>query len=39
MKEADWDIIYKVHLYGAYSVTKAAWNIMREQVLFLYLSS
>jgi len=31
MKEADWDLIYKVHLYGAYSVTKAAWPYMRDQ--------
>ena len=31
MKELDWNLIYKVHVYGAYSVTRAAWNIMREQ--------
>ena len=31
MKEIDWNLIFKVHVYGAYSVTKAAWNIMREQ--------
>jgi 3-hydroxyacyl-CoA dehydrogenase/3a,7a,12a-trihydroxy-5b-cholest-24-enoyl-CoA hydratase len=31
MKQADWDLIYKVHLYGAYSVTKAAWPYMRDQ--------
>eukprot|EP01094_Clydonella_sp_ATCC50884_P005741 TRINITY_DN146_c0_g1_i1.p1 TRINITY_DN146_c0_g1~~TRINITY_DN146_c0_g1_i1.p1 ORF type:complete len:1053 (+),score=460.20 TRINITY_DN146_c0_g1_i1:365-3160(+) len=31
MKDADWDIVYKVHLRGSYSVSKAAWNIMREQ--------
>lgn len=30
MKEADWDIIMKVHLKGAFSVTRAAWNLMRE---------
>lgn len=31
MKEIDWDLIMKVHLKGAYSVTRAAWNIMREK--------
>jgi len=31
MSENDWDLIYRVHLKGAYSVTKAAWNVMREQ--------
>ncbi|KAL6044330.1 Hydroxysteroid 17-beta dehydrogenase 4 [Balamuthia mandrillaris] len=31
MKDSDWDLIYKVHLYGSYSVTKAAWPHMREQ--------
>lgn len=31
MKELDWDLIMKVHLKGAYSVTRAAWGIMREK--------
>jgi len=31
MTETDWDLIMKVHLKGAFSVTRAAWNIMREQ--------
>lgn len=31
MKEVDWDLIMKVHVKGAYSVTRAAWNIMREK--------
>jgi len=31
MKEIDWDLIMLVHLKGAYSVTRAAWNIMREK--------
>lgn len=31
MTEKDWDLIFTVHVKGAYSVTKAAWNIMREQ--------
>jgi putative sterol carrier protein len=31
MKELDWDLIMKVHLKGAFSVSRAAWNIMREK--------
>ena len=31
MTELDWDLIMKVHLKGAFSVTKAAWNIMRDK--------
>jgi 3-hydroxyacyl-CoA dehydrogenase/3a,7a,12a-trihydroxy-5b-cholest-24-enoyl-CoA hydratase len=31
MQDKDWDLIYRVHLKGSYSVTKAAWNHMREQ--------
>jgi 3-hydroxyacyl-CoA dehydrogenase/3a,7a,12a-trihydroxy-5b-cholest-24-enoyl-CoA hydratase len=31
MTDADWDIIFRVHNYGAYRVTKAAWPIMTEQ--------
>lgn len=31
MKDADWDIIIKVHLTGTYSVSRAAWNYMRDQ--------
>merc|ERR1712159_197354 len=31
MSEKDWDMIMLVHLKGAYSVTRAAWNIMREK--------
>jgi NAD(P)-dependent dehydrogenase (short-subunit alcohol dehydrogenase family) len=31
MTEEDWDLIYKVHVLGAYRVTKAAWPIMQEQ--------
>ena len=31
MKEIDWTLIFKVHVYGAYSCTRAAWNVMREQ--------
>jgi NAD(P)-dependent dehydrogenase (short-subunit alcohol dehydrogenase family) len=31
MTDLDWDLIMKVHLKGTYSVTKAAWNIMRKQ--------
>ena len=31
MTERDWDLIMLVHLKGAFSVTRAAWNIMREK--------
>jgi len=31
MTDKDWDLVHQVHLKGAYSVTKAAWNAMREQ--------
>lgn len=31
MTDKDWDLIYAVHLKGSYSVTKAAWNYMRDQ--------
>ena len=30
MKKEDWDIIFRVHVNGAMSVTKAAWDIMRD---------
>lgn len=36
LTDEDWDIIYKVHLRGTYSVTKAAWPYMRG--LFFILS-
>jgi NAD(P)-dependent dehydrogenase (short-subunit alcohol dehydrogenase family) len=31
MTENDWDLIQKVHFKGAYSCTRACWNIMREK--------
>jgi len=31
MKDADWDLIFKVHVYGTYSVVKAAWPYMMQQ--------
>lgn len=31
MKESDWDLIYKVHVLGAYKVTHAAWPYFRKQ--------
>ena len=30
MQEVDWDLIMKVHLKGAFSVTKACWPIFRK---------
>ncbi len=31
MSPQDWDLIYKVHVLGAFKVTYAAWPIMRDQ--------
>ncbi|KAJ3415362.1 hypothetical protein HDV05_005099 [Chytridiales sp. JEL 0842] len=31
MEDADWDLIHKVHVYGSYKVTKAAWDIFQKQ--------
>jgi 3-hydroxyacyl-CoA dehydrogenase/3a,7a,12a-trihydroxy-5b-cholest-24-enoyl-CoA hydratase len=31
MTDRDWDLIFLVHVRGAYSVTKAAWDVMRKQ--------
>jgi NAD(P)-dependent dehydrogenase (short-subunit alcohol dehydrogenase family) len=31
MTDEDWDLIYRVHVLGAYKVTKAAWPIMLGQ--------
>jgi NAD(P)-dependent dehydrogenase (short-subunit alcohol dehydrogenase family) len=31
MEDADWDLVYRVHVEGAYKVTRAAWAHMREQ--------
>ncbi|XP_049877178.1 peroxisomal multifunctional enzyme type 2 [Pectinophora gossypiella] len=31
MTEQDWDLIYAVHLKGAYKTTQAAWEIFRKQ--------
>ena len=31
MTDLDWDLIMKVHLKGTYSVTKAAWGILRDK--------
>ncbi len=31
MKEIDWELIYRVHLYGSFKVTHAAWPYLREQ--------
>ncbi len=30
MSQDDWDLIYRVHVLGAFRVTKAAWDHMRE---------
>src|SRR5262252_7185848 len=31
MTEQDWELIYRVHLLGAFRVTHAAWNHMRDK--------
>lgn len=31
MKQADWDLIYKVHVLGAYKCARAAWPHFRKQ--------
>lgn len=31
MEDADWDLVYQVHVEGAYKVTRAAWPHLREQ--------
>ena len=31
MDDADWDLVYRVHVEGAYKVTHAAWPHLREQ--------
>src|SRR6185295_12458957 len=31
MTDADWDLVYRVHVRGAYKCTQAAWPLMREQ--------
>lgn len=31
IKDEDWDLIYRVHVLGAYKVTKAAWPYFRKQ--------
>ena len=31
MDDSDWDLVYRVHVEGAYKVTRAAWPHMREQ--------
>ncbi|XP_076814204.1 peroxisomal multifunctional enzyme type 2-like [Clavelina lepadiformis] len=31
MSEEEWDLIQKVHLKGAFSVTKAVWSTMQQQ--------
>lgn len=31
MSEQDWELIYRVHVLGAFRVTQAAWNLMRDQ--------
>lgn len=31
MTDEDWDLVYRVHVLGAYKVTRAAWSHLRDQ--------
>ncbi|KAJ1970124.1 hypothetical protein IWQ62_000164 [Dispira parvispora] len=31
MSDADWDAVLRVHVYGAYKTTQAAWKVFRKQ--------
>ncbi|KAM9992374.1 hypothetical protein ACTFIY_009806 [Dictyostelium cf. discoideum] len=31
MTDGDWDLVYRVHAKGAYKLSRAAWNHMREK--------
>jgi 3-hydroxyacyl-CoA dehydrogenase/3a,7a,12a-trihydroxy-5b-cholest-24-enoyl-CoA hydratase len=31
LEDGDWDLVYRVHVWGAYKVTRAAWPHMRAQ--------
>jgi len=31
MTDKDWDLIFAIHVRAAYTITKAAWDIMRKQ--------
>jgi multifunctional beta-oxidation protein len=31
MTDADWDLVYRVHVRGAYKVTRAAWELFQQQ--------
>src|SRR5207248_6176594 len=31
MSQEDWDLVYRVHVLGAYRCTKAVWEHMREK--------
>ena len=31
MTDDDWDLVQKVHVYGAFSVTKSAWDHFQKQ--------
>lgn len=31
MSHQDWDLVYRVHVYGAFKVTKAAWEVFQRQ--------
>jgi multifunctional beta-oxidation protein len=38
MTDDDWDLVQKVHVYGAFRVTKAAWDHFQKQKYGRYVS-
>ena len=34
MDDGDWDLVYRVHVEGAYKVTRAAWPHLRDCLLY-----
>lgn len=39
MSDDDWDLVQKVHVYGAFRVTKAAWDHFQKQNYGRYVTT
>lgn len=39
MTDDDWDLVQKVHVYGAFRVTKAAWDYFQTQKYGRYINN
>jgi NAD(P)-dependent dehydrogenase (short-subunit alcohol dehydrogenase family) len=37
--DEDWDLIFRVHVHGAYKTTRAAWPIMQAQKYGLIINT